>query len=288
MFKSSEKEFTLIIPPWPNFIAGSYRYFCENEKHVTRICKDYVLLFILKNSLNFTEDKKELTLNAGEWYIQLPGLMQVGEKGSPSPEYYYIHFQGEHSITDNLHPLSSTLDINSFQNSSFISLPTRGIFNREVFIPYFDQIDNISKRHPANLLGQQAIFLAILSNIISSINTTKDKTNELAIQVMDYLAENYNKPITSEDLQHQFHFTSDYITRKMKHYCGITPHQYLLHIRIEKTKELLANTDLTMTVISNRVGYNDLSVLYKSFCKQTGTNPSSWRTLNRGLYLARK
>lgn len=288
MFRSSEKEFTLIIPPWPSFITGSYRCFYENEKHVTRICKDYVLLFILKNSLNFIEDGKELTLNSGEWYIQLPGLMQEGKTGSPSPEYYYIHFQAEHNITDNLYTSSSKLETHNFENSSFISLPTRGIFKREVFTPYFDQIDNISKRRPANILAQQAIFLTILSNIISSINTTKDKTNELAIKVMDYLTENYNKPITCGDLERNFHFTSDYITRKMKLYCGITPHQYLQHLRIEKTKELLANTDHTMTVISSQVGYNDLSVFYKSFCKHTGTNPSSWRALNRGLYFAQK
>ena len=60
----------------PYCTLNSYRYFSPQEKHVTRICREYVLLFMLKNELYFTEDNRDIVLKKGEWYIQVPGLKQ--------------------------------------------------------------------------------------------------------------------------------------------------------------------------------------------------------------------
>jgi AraC-like DNA-binding protein len=70
----------------------------------------------------------------------------------------------------------------------------------------------------------------------------------------------------------------------MKRYSGITPYQYIQQIRIEKAKELLANTDYKLSFIAKEVGYHDLTVFYKAFRKTAGIAPGKWRLRNRRLH----
>lgn len=276
MSESSSKEFSLMIPDWPHYHYSSYRYFNFDEKHISRICSYYVLLFILKNSILFTEDGEEIEVRAGEWYIQLPGKKQEGRKGSPSPEYYFVHFS--HFQLEN-----SEAVMNDDTELRKIILPIRGTFDAPIFKPLFDQLEYLAKRRPVNFLARQTVFLNILNNLYLNSQTSLSKAEELTMEVMDYLSANFNKSIGSEELAEKFHFSSDYITRLMKKSVGITPWQYIQQLRIERAQELLATTDQTLNSISLELGYSDLSLFFKAFKKHTGLAPGQWRLKSRGL-----
>lgn len=277
-----EKTIIFNIPPWPEYSTGSYRSFEQDEKHITRICSEFVLLFMLERTLYFTEDGQEVSVEPGQWYMQIPGLKQEGRKGSPAPVYYYIHFDGQWRMGDGGKTiLENRGDTN--KNSENFTLPIRGSFDIKYFKPLFDQLDSLSRRHTPELMAKQAIFLNIINSIKTTAGTSSNGVKEITIQLMDFIARNYNKNINIDDLSSEFHFSSDYLTRKMREYAGITPGQYIQQIRIEKSKELLSNTDYTLAFIASNIGYNDLSVFYKAFKKQTGMAPGLWRLKNRGL-----
>ncbi|NLC69174.1 MAG: helix-turn-helix transcriptional regulator [Clostridiaceae bacterium] len=275
MFSSLVDGIDFIIPPWPEFITSSYRYFRQDEKHVTRVCKSFVLLFMLERTLYFTEDGHDISVKAGEWYIQVPGLRQEGRRGSPAPSYYYIHFKALAC------PAGCNGNEDKTMNKGYFTLPVRGKFDAGQFKPLFDQLEYISKRRPYDILGKQAVFLSILDNLMCMEWFSSFGRNDFLVEVMDYLAENFNKPVTSADLARKFNFSADYIARKMKQYSGITPNRRIQQLKIEKAKQLLANTDHTLAFIAQEVGYNDLSVFYKAFRKQTGIAPGKWRQKNR-------
>jgi AraC family transcriptional regulator len=58
---------------------------------------------------------------------------------------------------------------------------------------------------------------------------------------------------------------------------GITPKDYLILRRVEKAKQLLRETKLTVTDISLEVGYNSLSKFIDTFKKNEGILPSDFR-----------
>jgi AraC-like DNA-binding protein len=62
---------------------------------------------------------------------------------------------------------------------------------------------------------------------------------------------------------------------------GVTPKDYLILRRIEKAKELLKETKMTVTDISMEVGYNSLSKFIGTFKKIEGALPSDFRRDNR-------
>ncbi|QHQ60933.1 helix-turn-helix domain-containing protein [Anaerocolumna sedimenticola] len=275
MNNEDKNQITVSLNPWPEFTGASFRNFYQNEKHITRICDFYVLIFMLERSLFFREDGKDIVLNKGEWYIQKPDLLQQGIKGSPAPSYFYIHFNAKEI------PDIENVSLNKSQNIANVILPRRGIYDSKFLIPLFHQLDYCYRNKAVHLLNCQSIFLSLLNTI--TVNNNTEEKSGLGRQITKYISENYNKDINCNCLAKQFHFSTEYINRKVKQYCGQTPGQYLQEIRILRAKELLANTDHTLSYITKETGYHDTTVFYKAFKKQTGISPGNWREESRGM-----
>lgn len=56
-----------------------------------------------------------------------------------------------------------------------------------------------------------------------------------------------------------------------------TPQQHFIHLRIQRAKELLVETSLSITEIAEKCGYSDLYYFSNAFRKNTGISPSGFR-----------
>jgi AraC family transcriptional regulator len=78
--------------------------------------------------------------------------------------------------------------------------------------------------------------------------------------------------ISAAALLSAFHFS-----RQFTKSTGMSPHAYLTVRRIEKAKELLAQTDLPIAQIALRVGYRTQAHLTGVFVKAVGMTPRRYR-----------
>lgn len=62
---------------------------------------------------------------------------------------------------------------------------------------------------------------------------------------------------------------------------GMPPMQYLSFWRIQRARRLLAETDLTLSAIAERVGYESAPSLHRTFTRWVGETPGSYRVRNR-------
>lgn len=69
-----------------------------------------------------------------------------------------------------------------------------------------------------------------------------------------------------------FHFA-----RLFKKLTGASPHAYLASLRVARAQELLAQTDLSVSEVSARVGYGSPSHFTKAFRQATGLAPRAYR-----------
>jgi AraC-like DNA-binding protein len=68
-----------------------------------------------------------------------------------------------------------------------------------------------------------------------------------------------------------------HFARAFKQSEGMTPHDYLIQRRVQRTKDLLAETDLPLSEIALASGFSDQSHCARRFREHVGVTPSSYR-----------
>lgn len=92
------------------------------------------------------------------------------------------------------------------------------------------------------------------------------------------LNQSYDAPITIDDLSREVALSPYYLIRTFRRVYKQTPHQYLVELRIARAKELLRNSDLSVTEICVTVGFESLGSFSTLFRKAVGISPSAYRT----------
>ncbi len=62
---------------------------------------------------------------------------------------------------------------------------------------------------------------------------------------------------------------------------GLSPHQYLLELRLVRARNLLAETELSVKEISMQTGFEDEHYFSRLFRQKLNQTPSEWRTRSR-------
>jgi LacI family transcriptional regulator len=112
---------------------------------------------------------------------------------------------------------------------------------------------------------------------------SRQSTNVLAIADSDvvtavrYIREHVHTGVTVVDILRQVPLNRRYLERKFKNHLGRTPLQEILRVRIERARELLATTDLSMPAIARRSGFPTGEQLATVFRRTTGTTPTLFR-----------
>lgn len=99
--------------------------------------------------------------------------------------------------------------------------------------------------------------------------------------VRAFLDDYYDTPITIEALSREAALSPYYLIRAFRRAYKQTPHQYLVGRRIAKAKELLRNSQLSITEICVTVGFESLGSFSALFRKVAGISPRAYRTNSR-------
>lgn len=121
------------------------------------------------------------------------------------------------------------------------------------------------------------VLIKTMRNIVTN-EQAKSKSTTIS-DAIQFIHANYRSKNILEQYCKEYHFTTQYISRRFKAETGYTFSKYLQKVRIEKACELLACTDKMITDIAEKVGYYDIKYfndLFKSMIKVT---PSEYRKL---------
>ncbi len=92
-----------------------------------------------------------------------------------------------------------------------------------------------------------------------------------------YLDANYTSAITIHGVSREVALSPYHFIRLFYRAYKQTPHQYLIQRRIDRAKELLHSSDLSITDICLEVGFESLGSFSTRFRKATGLSPSDYR-----------
>jgi len=102
------------------------------------------------------------------------------------------------------------------------------------------------------------------------------------VQAKLFIDAHFAETIELYDIADEAYYSKFHFARKFKEVYLQTPHQYLVSVRIEQARKLLA-TGSSVAAACTAVGFEELSSFSRLFKRRTGINPSAYIVQQQNL-----
>lgn len=267
----------LVISKHPRFMIVS-----------THVHEWIEMSYIYRGTLDETIDGKEYVLHEGQLCIidtETPHAIAYTHEDTlminvlMRKEYFSAkflsRFSSQNAITDFIiHAISkSTRKDNFILFSSQNSRRLRVLFQElmcETLEPSLNHEDILDS-------CMAMIFLELIQIHSQHLQESHISGHKVSLlSVLQYIEANYTD-CTLEQTAAHFHLNPSYLSTLMKKQLHSSYKETLQKTRLRHACQLLLNTDLSVTEVSNTVGYENVSFFYRKFNEEYACSPGEYR-----------
>lgn len=249
------------------------------------------IAIVLEGSINVTVLEREETMEVGDGFLILPERLHTLKPSKDAKAARYFTFIFE--------PVLLTGFKGSFFEHAFYS---PALSKKKAFYkfniqekwthPIYEQMkwvyDQEVEDSPAFQLNVQRIlqdiWIILWNNLLFKEEEGERKQhNARILKMIEYLHTNYSSKFTLTDMATQSNVSRGECCRYFKKMMHMTISDYLMEYRVSKAIELLESTDISISEISETVGFSSQSYFIKSFKKKTRLSPLAYRKLLKGI-----
>ena len=103
------------------------------------------------------------------------------------------------------------------------------------------------------------------------------EAQRLVRKAMAFIHENFTEPISRREIAQHISISEDYLTFCFRQELGTTPIRYLQRYRVNRAKQLLRNSEKSITEIALMVGFSDSGYFSRIFHREAGMSPEAFR-----------
>ena len=96
-------------------------------------------------------------------------------------------------------------------------------------------------------------------------------------EAQQLIQDNFDRKLNLDEIAKSVGLSETRLKSGFKESFQITPHQFQIHLRLEKAKEYLQQKNLSITEIASNVGYSSLSHFINIFKREIGKTPSEYQ-----------
>ncbi len=222
------------------------------ERHVIKFSE---LTFLVSGEMVYYVNGVKHAISGGDIIYVPAGSMRARETGECLNDYVSINFHSD-----------SQLELDIVLNQCI---------NNEIklLLNYFESAySSPSKDRNAKLkFALETLVLQITDNICDSY------TSPLSAEIISYISSHYKEKITLEDISRATFYSAAYCENEFKKTTGKSIINYLIDVRINNAKKMLAETSMSCARIALAVGFDDANYFSRVFKKRTGYSPLKYR-----------
>ncbi len=124
----------------------------------------------------------------------------------------------------------------------------------------------------------------ILHKIVSLIRAASDDARELSpiiVSARTYAEEHLGGDLSVQEIAERLGISMYYLSHLFKRETGTTLSDYIGEMRLTRAKQMLAQSDTSITEIAHVCGFSDAAYFSKCFSAVMGMTPGKYRTLNQ-------
>ena len=223
---------------------------------------------------------------AGDAFVVSPGNLHLMGSQTGTVDYFtflfplkYISFRTDDMLDDKLlEPLNN----GQLMISPRVKDSAKELCEQLIDI-YMAENDETESKITAQIKTKIILLQFILEMWKKGFVIENDTSgrNIVEKEMVSYIQQNFTGKISLKEFGKQFHLSEKYISRYFKEHFHITLSQYITYLRLENAKQLLQDTDLSVTETAMQSGYQNVSYFIRSFKKTYGISPLKYR--NSGI-----
>ncbi|MFO7904979.1 MAG: AraC family transcriptional regulator [Pirellulaceae bacterium] len=243
-------------------------YYCTWEKG--RVLPEYAVLYITRGTGEFeSETTGTKTITAGNAFLLFSGVWHRYRplKESPWTEYWVTFGGGypqrllQRKFMSPKNPVLAT----------GLDETILGVYRR-----LWDHVQS------AEIDIQQMIaanIMEILASVFRAarVHQNRDQARALVRQAELILQQSIEQSVDMQELAASLGVSYHYFRRVFKRHTGVAPYQYHLQLRINRAKDLLAETSLSVKQGATALRFTDPYHFSNIFKKRTGVSPTRWQ-----------
>jgi signal transduction histidine kinase/AraC-like DNA-binding protein/ABC-type sugar transport system substrate-binding protein/DNA-binding response OmpR family regulator len=117
----------------------------------------------------------------------------------------------------------------------------------------------------------------VIERALAPHDLLPQQTSSLVKHAVAYIHQNYQLPLTRQEIADAIGVNKDYLSRIFRRELGVSPWDYLNRYRIAQARELLRSTHASIAAIGADVGFSDPAYFSRVFHKEAGCSPREYR-----------
>lgn len=248
---------------------------CKPEQtHILPASDDYVIHFVSDGKGSFYSKNRRFPLAANQVFLLFPnesGCRVLSDAGEPI-SYLWASFNGSKAESAVTHT-SLALD----EPVCSLAVPADQIKELMQEILSADSSDLPDELRRIGYLYRLLASLTASYQASHPKKTTREYPSKTyALYAMEYINNNYDHTNIT-DVANQIGIDRSYLHHIFKQFFQISPQEYLVSYRLKTAASLLAETNASVSQISQVVGYEDSLQFSKIFKKYYGYSPKHYR-----------
>ena len=234
-----------------------------------RILDGYYLVFISMGEGVFESARTTAChISEGTCFMLFPGVWHRYKPDIKSGwEEYWVGFKGYYPdrLMKNFNPASPFIKTGRSDNLL------------KLFHALIEQVQQAAPGYHQVISGITLQMLGFIQAIAQYHEISSDSDTKLVEEAKFLLREAVSANRTIEQVLAKLPAGYSKLRSDFKRLTGFSPNQYLLHLRLDKVKELLTNTSLSISEIAYQTGFESVSYLSKIFRKKNKIAPRLYR-----------
>ena len=227
-------------------------------------------------TMHFVGDQIYL-LTAGDMVFVPSGVFHKTDNKDTNIVERHLFFYDDYFIDEEFKPY-----IEELKKNNYIKLPSEHIHRITDIARKMAYED---KHQYANYKKMQKLYLEQLLILITRLRITdsKPRTNalhQIIQEIVTYISANVNEDLCLQTLSFKFNVSSSYLSKQFKNLTGIGLNEYINIARVSAAEKLLSNTDMPITEVAMKCGFNDSNYFARVFKKLKGITPKKYSLQN--------
>ncbi|MCF0121290.1 MAG: AraC family transcriptional regulator [Oscillospiraceae bacterium] len=114
--------------------------------------------------------------------------------------------------------------------------------------------------------------------VVQAFDLAQVKHSDVVFKITNHIKKNCAEKLTLDSLAREVFLSKSYLSSIFKQETGMSLTAYITKVRIEKSKKLLLENNVSLAVIAGQCGFKDQSYFTKVFKKEVGVSPKRFRT----------